>query len=210
MNERVTVMPFQGFRLGTEAGVIPAQFFTQLLPMIDDDAELRFTSYAIFLLARHPGGLRLSLFAADETLDRILAGFGGSVRAILLAETAAERGGLLLLPLDDGDSVCFLNSQAGRRARDRVVRGSGLRSRTRKPASLAPAAAYEREIGLLTPAISDALATAISRYSAEAVVAAIAVAARYNARRWSYVEAVLARNGPQEGAQLPAGLVLER
>ena len=208
-------MAFRGFEAGGAAGSIPSQFFTQLLPLIDDEAELRFTSYAIFALSRRRGGMRLSQFRADEVLDGILAGFGGALRADVLAERAAERGGLLLLALDDGDSACFLNSTAGRSARARVARSGGLdpgsaRGREGRAAVLTPAAAYEREIGRLSPSITEALAAAIEKYSEEAVVAAIAVAARYNARRWSYVHAVL-KNGPAQGrAALPEGLVLER
>jgi len=206
---------FPGFRSGDRAASLPAQFFTQALPLIDDEAELRFAAYALYVLARPRAvrqGLRLSELAADRTLDRILARFGGSISASRLAETAAARGILVLLYLSDGDAVCFPNSAAGRRARDRVAGGAGRSSRSPAPGTAeqpTPAAVYEREIGLLTPAIAEALAAAVERFSAEAVVSAIHAAARYNARRWSYVLAVL-EGGPRERArpQLPEGIIV--
>lgn len=53
--------------------------------------------------------------------------------------------------------------------------------------------AYEKEIGSLTPSISDILADALEDYPAEWIVSAFEEAARNNKRSWSYAEAILKR-----------------
>lgn len=52
---------------------------------------------------------------------------------------------------------------------------------------------YEREIGTLTPRISDELSEAEKEYSQEWIEAAIDEAARNNKRSWSYAHAILKR-----------------
>ena len=52
---------------------------------------------------------------------------------------------------------------------------------------------YENEIGLLTPMIADALKDAEQHYPPDWITAALQQAARNNARRWSYAEAILKR-----------------
>lgn len=52
---------------------------------------------------------------------------------------------------------------------------------------------YEKEIGLLTPMIADALMDAEKTYPAEWLPVAIRQAVAQNVRRWSYVEGILKR-----------------
>jgi DnaD/phage-associated family protein len=52
---------------------------------------------------------------------------------------------------------------------------------------------YEREIGMLTPKISDELKCAEKDYNPEWIKAAIAEAARNNKRSWAYAHAILKR-----------------
>lgn len=52
--------------------------------------------------------------------------------------------------------------------------------------------AYENEIGQMTKVISDNIASAIDEFGPQKVIDAIEIAARNNARRWSYVDGVLA------------------
>src|SRR5690606_41860858 len=56
-----------------------------------------------------------------------------------------------------------------------------------------PAAVYEQEIGLITPAVASALAEAEAKYPADWIVAALRLAAERNARSWRYAEAILRR-----------------
>src|SRR3972149_1312115 len=47
--------PFTGFPAGARATVVPSLFFSELLPQIDDEAELRVTLYAFYALGRRKG-----------------------------------------------------------------------------------------------------------------------------------------------------------
>ncbi|MYA19984.1 MAG: DnaD domain protein [Chloroflexi bacterium] len=198
--------PFRGFVTRGTATTLPAQFFTELLPLIDDEAELRVTLYALYAIGRRRGALRavrLSQLASEEPLRRALTGCGGDAALEPALLRAVERGSLLTLALEDGDTLCFANTDAGRRNRDRLrsgalrpppgVRIAAPREQPRAGEADAPARVYEQEIGALTPAITDALDAAAERWPADWIVRALRLAARHNVRRWAYAESVLRR-----------------
>lgn len=191
---------FEGFRAGQRATAIPVQFFTEVLPGIEDPTELRVTLYALYAIPR-PGRLatlRVSALAAEAPLARVLG--EGALEATRAAVTAASaRGVLLLLPLEDGDALVLVNNDGGRRLRDRIASGAegvpGTRVAPRPVVveSSGPAAVYEQEIGLLTPSVGAALAEAEQTYPAGWIADALREAARQNKRSWSYAEAILRR-----------------
>ena len=208
---------FEGFVAGGAATTLPSQFFTEVLPRIDDEAELRVTLYALYAIGRQRGPLRAvraSQIATEEPLRRALADCGGHDAVAGAIERASARGSLLTLALDDGDTLCFVHSEAGRRSLDRVRSGAtplpdGARPRVRPRAPVGlevaePARVYEQEIGLLTPSTSEALGAACERYTEEWVTDALREAARNNARSWAYAEAILGRwerEGKDEGSR---------
>src|SRR5207244_13645520 len=55
---RVTTASFDGFVAGGAAVPVPAQFFVEVLPEIEDAAELHVTLYALYAIARRRGPLR--------------------------------------------------------------------------------------------------------------------------------------------------------
>ncbi|MCY4616666.1 MAG: DnaD domain protein [Chloroflexi bacterium] len=209
--------PFEGFVAGGAATTLPSQFFTEVLPRIDDEAELRVTLYTLYAIGRRRGPLRAvraSQLATEEPLRRALAGCGGHDALGPGIERASARGSLLTLALDDGDTLCFVNDESGRRSLDRVRSGAtplpdGARPRARPGAPVGlevsgPAQVYEQEIGLLTPSTSEALGKACERYTEEWVTDALREAARNNARSWAYAEAILRRwerEGKDEGSR---------
>lgn len=209
---------FAGFRAGGRATAIPSQFFTEVLPGIEDVGELRVTLYALYAITR-PGGppvMRASAIAAEEPIARAFAHHGGAVAARAALDAAVARGVLRSLALEDGDAVLVVNTEAGRRLLQRIASGAepapggGVVVRRAEPAMASrPAQAYEQEIGLLTPAVAAALAEAEARYPAGWIVDAVRLAATRNARSWRYVEAVLRRweteGRDDEGAGRPAG-----
>src|SRR4051812_12314015 len=96
---------FEGFRAGGLASTLPAQFFTEVLPGIEDADELRVTAYALYAIARKaPLMLRASAMAAEEPLARCYEHRGAPriVRGAL--DAAVARGVLVALDLDDGDA----------------------------------------------------------------------------------------------------------
>lgn len=198
--------PFEGFVPGP-AVTLPAQLFTEVLPDVEDVDELRVALYALFAIQRGHGRLRAvraSELLREPPLARAFEGRGGTPALLAALDRAVARG--LLVATDLGASaherVYAANSEAGRRALVSLeaLDSAGSAGRVaRVPAWVtaaprgAPEAAYEREIGALTPAIADALAAARERYSDEWIIEAIEVAARRNARSWRYAEAVLRR-----------------
>ncbi len=210
-------LPFEGFVAGGAATTLPSQFFTELLPRIDNEAELRVTLYALYAIARQRGPLRAvraSQLATEEPLRRALAGCGGHDALAAAIERASARGSLLALALDDGDTLCFANDESGRRSLDRVrsgatplPEGARLTAPREEHAGVGlaePARVYEQEIGLLTPSTSEALGQACERYTEEWVTDALREAARNNARSWAYAEAILRRwehEGKDEGSR---------
>ena len=192
---------FEGFLTGGAATTLPAQFFVELLPAIDDEAELRVTLYALYAIARRRGELRAvraAELAAEAPLLRALERLGGSPALASALARAAERGTLLACPLDDGDTLYFVNSEGGRRNLLRVQSGAlappgAAPAAAPSPRPERPAQVYEREIGTLTPAVAEALAEAVERYPEQWIVDALREAARSNARSWRYAEAILRR-----------------
>ena len=208
---------FEGFVAGGETVRIPAQFFVELLPALEDGVELRVTLYALYAVGRRAWTrpVRGSELAAAAPLARALAAAGGREAVAPALERAVARGSLLACPLDDGDTAYLANNEAGRRAMQRVrsgaaqVPGAGVApSGTARQASTA-AQVYEQEIGLVTPSVAEALAAASERYPEDWVVAALRAAVRHNARSWAYAEAILRRwerDGPDlEGADARDG-----
>ncbi|MEZ4553396.1 MAG: DnaD domain protein [Dehalococcoidia bacterium] len=193
---------FEGFVAGGAATTLPSQFFVELLPVIEDAAELRATLYALYAIGRKRGPLRAvraSELAAETPLARAFEGCGGpgAVRAAL--DAAVARGTLVACPLADGDALYFMNNDAGRRALLRVQAGAleapAIVARTAPPAArpARPAEVYEQEIGVLSPAVADAIADAAVRWPEQWLIDAIRLAALRNARSWNYVRAVLER-----------------
>lgn len=195
--------PFEGFRTGTRPITLPAELFAELLPTIDDEAELRVTLHALFAIGVTRGPLRAirqSELAGDSALLRGLAHCGGRDALPSALATAVARGSLLDCPLEDGDVLYCVNNEGGRRLRTRVLSGTLPLPDGRKPRTdvepverTAPAAVYEQEIGSLTPAVASLLAEAESRYPTEWIIEALRLAATNNARSWRYAEAILRR-----------------
>ena len=193
---------FEGFRAGARASTLPAQFFTEVLPGIDDADELRVTVYALYAIAR-PGNTLLALrgraIAAEQPLARWYATRGGEAAVRRALDAAAARGVLLALPLEDGDALYFVHNDGGRRLRDRVASGAQALPHVRvvphEPTPLAsrPAAAYEQEFGMIGPSVEAGLAEAEAKYPAEWIVDAIREAALSRARSWKYIAAILER-----------------
>ena len=195
--------PFEGFRTGTRPITLPADLFAELVPAIDDEAELRVTLHVLYAIGSLRSALRAmrrSQLASDVALLRGLAHCGGVEALPAALEAAVARGSLLDCPLEDGDVLYFVHNEGGRRQRERVLSGAQPLPRGR-PARIeavpvdrgVPATVYEQEIGTLTPAVASQLAEAEAHYPADWVVEALRLAATNNARSWRYAEAILRR-----------------
>jgi DnaD/phage-associated family protein len=186
---------------------LPEQFFRDLLPSIDDLAELKVTLYIFWRLNRMEGAfryLRHEDFLSDqEFLEGLDPEAEDPVQALEAAlRRCVARGTLLEATLAvEGrkEGFYFMNTARGRAAVEAISRGewrpSGDASR---PVELVPEAPnvyrlYEENIGPLTPLIAEYLRDAEESYPADWIEDAVRIAVENNARRWSYVAAILER-----------------
>jgi DNA replication protein len=215
---------FSGFPDGKNPSVsLPEQFFTTLLPEIEDYAELKVTLHLFWLLAQKRGTPRCASereLAADPTLRRSLRRKGDPrppeerVRAGL--ELALARGTLLRVRLRLDEEIIswyFFNTEPSRQAVAQLEQGELPATRLLKlegPTGEAGAALaaemiaveidkpniftlYEQNIGLLIPMISEELRDAAGQYPEEWIEEAFREAVQQNKRNWRYIRAILQR-----------------
>jgi DNA replication protein len=187
---------FSGFSPGKVHSVsIPESAFTELIPIIDDLAELKLTLHVLWRLGRQRGKVRY-LRRADLISDHVLlSGLANdSFEAFHAAlERAVERGTLLRTETTIGETseeIYFANTPKGRAAVEAIARGEW-------PGDLESAARlniftlYEQNIGMLTPLIADELREAEQTYPADWIEDAFREAVSQNVYKWSYVRAIL-------------------
>jgi DnaD/phage-associated family protein len=198
---------FSGFPAGQLAYTpLPDLFFSELLPVIDDLAELKLTLHVFWLLSRRkkgPSYVTLRELLGDGRLLRSLQGWSSSPEQALRGslEKAVARGTLLCLTASEGDQrFYFANSAEGRRAFDQARSGE---------IELAPGIAlaepvmplerpnifvlYEQNIGLLQPMIAEELQDAERTYPQQWIEEAFHIAVENNVRNWKYVRRILER-----------------
>ena len=185
---------FSGFPSGKlDVTPLPNLFFSELLPAIDDLAELKVTLHIIWLTANSKlSFVRASDLRADSTLMQSLKSTDELGHGLTLA---VERGTLLHLPAED--ALYFLNTERGRRAFEKMEASAPSRDLSREPARAADRpnvfTLYEQNIGLLTPMIAEELKEAEELYSAAWVADAIRISVENNKRSWSYARKILQR-----------------
>jgi DNA replication protein len=197
--------PFTGFPAGkVHFTPIPATFFSELLPEIDQLGELKVTLYALWFLDRQEGTARYVSFrdfACDKRLmnglDSTLEGAAEALKNAL--ERACQRGTLLraLAKGQDGQgpeqALYFLNSPRGRAA---VLGKWTPLQAAHMEMSLGIErpnifGLYEQNFGPLTPMIAETLEHAEQEYPADWIEDALQIAVENNVRRWRYVDAIL-------------------
>ncbi len=181
---------------------LPNLFFSELLPAIEDVAEIKVTLHIFWLLANSKAAyVRASELAADPTLIQSLAVIEREPAKALTGALAlaVERGTLLhFAPRDQDDDLYFLNTERGRRAYEKIEMTELPRETlTREPAAATQRpnifTLYEQNIGLLTPMIAEELKEAELQYSAEWLADAFKLAVENNKRSWSYARKILER-----------------
>jgi DNA replication protein len=199
---------FPGFPEGSKlsATAFPAQFFSELLPMIDDLAELKLTLFCFWALSQKEGRFRY-LCEADwqhPNLAESLRAVNptGDLQPMLSTalKAALKRGTLITVRVDMNavqETLYFVNTALGRAAVAQIKAGAW------QPGSVAPVeilperpniyALYEANIGILTPHIADALKDAEQDYPLAWIEEAIRAAAELNKHSWRYIDSILKR-----------------
>jgi len=185
---------------------IPNLFFSELLPAIDDLAELKVTLYLFWRLSQKKRDFYVSFseLSGDELLLESLRGRGRDpVEALREGlERAVARGTFLHLQAqgEDGrEDYYFLNSEKGRLTAEKARRGEvPLRGCPEGKVTLALErpnifVLYEQNIGLISPLIAEELLEAEKTYPPEWIEEAFKIAVEQNVRRWGYVRRILER-----------------
>jgi DnaD/phage-associated family protein len=197
---------FSGFSKGDGAQMttIPSEFFSKLLPIIDNLYELKVTLFAIWFLEQQEGKIKFMRYENFVSDKQFLAGIGKNhEQAIenlrLGLELAIERNSLLAVSAEKQkyeEAVFFINTPRGRAAHKALIEGAWNVEERPIPAQqiIRPNIfkLYEANIGPLTPMISEILQEAEESYPMAWIEQAIRIAVENNVRRWRYVEAILA------------------
>ena len=198
---------FQGFpSKSSRQTPIPNLFFTAVLPLIDDLAELKVTLHLLWRLSwkkGYPRFVTLKELSGDLDLMSGLAldGKDPSQELALGLQRVIARETFLHLGLERASStehLYFLNTDADRRAIARVQSGEvDLGALPRVEAVPEPPehrnifGLYEENIGVLSPLIAEELKEAEELYPFPWIVEAFKEAARLNRRRWRYIQRIL-------------------
>ena len=206
---------FAGFPDGKNSFTyVPDRFFTELMPIIDAENELRVTIYTFFALSRKEGKiryLRLVDYLTDRTFMQSLAEKPSEAADLLIGgiERATARGTLLNVTVGTSDGnidLFFMNTEKGRAAVDGISRGEWrpdleaseiINILVERPNIFV---LYEQNIGQLTPMITDELRDAEKSWPAAWIEEAIQLAVTNNVRKWRYIVGILKR-WQQEGKQ---------
>jgi len=194
---------FSGFPSGKVRIVgVPRLVFTELVPLIDDLAELKLTLHVLWRLREQRGRIRYLRFddlASDEILLSSLdcpkdeSTPIETLRAAL--DQAVRRGTLLRAEAPrraETETLYFVNTAKGRAAAEAVSRGE---SPNEVVAQERPNifTLYEQNIGALSPLISEELQEAEQAYPASWIEEAFREAVKLNKRSWKYIHAILQR-----------------
>ncbi|MPM41367.1 hypothetical protein SDC9_88022 [bioreactor metagenome] len=194
--------PFKGFADGKTARVgIPAAFFSEVLPGIEDATELKLTLWVLRMLDAQDGPVQFVRWTDVLESKEVQTAYGPDSEAALqkleAALSAALQRGIFLAATDKQEKILFLNSPRGRAAVSALQKGSWQPGRDLYSA---PAASsdqpnifelYQANIGPLTPILAQTLEEAEKDYSAEWIEEALKLAVKKNVRNWNYVEAIL-------------------
>ncbi|MER2598181.1 MAG: DnaD domain protein [Caldilineales bacterium] len=200
---------FSGFPAGKQPLVkVPHAFWTELLPAINDLAELKVTLHCLWLLTQKQGELRYTRLAEIAADDRFMAGLASKPEEALTVlrhglELAESRGTLLKVQVRENgreDHWYFLNSELGRAAVMRIRRGelTGLADLLPEDISLQTQRPhifllYEQNIGLIQPMLAEELRDAERTYPQNWLEEAFRIAVELNVRNWKYVRTILER-----------------
>lgn len=199
---------FSGFPDGkVRLTQVPNLFFSDLLPIIDNMAELKVTLYAFWALGQKEGQvryLRLTDFLNDTEFVKGLAPTINLASELLIdgVERAVARGTFLHISVESADGkmdLYFLNTEKGRAAVEGITKGEWRPNPDDdEPISLLVErpnifVLYEQNIGPLTPLIADELRDAEQNYPMRWIEQAIDLAVQNNIRKWRYILSILER-----------------
>jgi len=198
---------FSGFPPKSKFTPIPNIFFSEVLPQIDDLAELKVTLHIIWALYQKRGYPRYVSYGellSDPTLINGLKTEGSPPELLRRSlDQAVSRSTLLHLTLErngEAQDLYFVNTDADRQAVERIKNGELKLGALVKaePYQISPEqpnifTLYEKNIGMLTPIIAEELKEAEKLYPASWIQDAFKEAVDLNKRSWRYISRILER-----------------
>lgn len=199
---------FPGFPSGKlRLTQVPNLFFSDLLPIVDNLAELKVILYAFWALGQKEGQIRYLRFADFLNDVEFMKGLGPTANLAADAlgdglERAVARGVFLHVNVGGADGeidLYFLNTEKGRSAVDGITHGEWRPNPDEdEPITLLVErpnifVLYEQNIGPLTPILADELRDAEKTYPPTWIAEAIELAVENNVRKWRYILAILER-----------------
>ena len=198
---------FGGFPGKAKFTPVPNLFFTEVLPQIDDIAELKITLHIFWALYQkqdYPRFVTYNELAASPVLARSLWKEAPPDELLQKAlDKAIGRCTLLHLSMEHNnitEAVYFLNTEESRRAIEKIERGElklegFARSKPQATSQVQPNifTLYEQNIGLLSPIIAEELAEAEKTYPQPWIHDAFREAVELNKRNWRYISRILER-----------------
>jgi DnaD/phage-associated family protein len=201
--------PFGGFPPGKSNWTnVPSSFFSELLPLVDDLAELKVLLFFFWALPQLEGEfryLRKRNFRNDEALMQGLAATDPDSDPETILEAALDRAvhrkALLRADLSlprHTETLYFLNTERGRTAIEQIKAGHWKPGDSDNPIEILPEQPniyklYEENIGALTPLVADELKDMESEFPVVWIKDAMRTAIQNEARNLRYVRAVLER-----------------
>lgn len=200
---------FDGFKAGKTRHIrLPAQFFEELVPMIDDAAELKVILFCFWALHQKEGDFRYLRRGDFVNSDPLMEGLAASepdadpeIVLDLALTRAVEREALLCAEVkvnSHSERLYFLNTELGRKAVSNVNSGAWKPGDADNPVEILPERPniyqlYEDNIGMVSPMLREMLKSAEDDYPAGWIEDAFQLAIAQNVRRWAYIQAILER-----------------
>jgi DnaD/phage-associated family protein len=182
-----------GFSTETEFTSLPNIFFTQLMPKIQDIAELKVTLYIFYLLNRKREYPRFITYRELLSRSTLMAGMEeGTLHHAL--NLAVGHGVILRATLDiDGKSeeAYFVNAESNREVMDNIKEGKFSTSKVMPQENIFTL--YEQNVGMITPMIAEELKEAEKLYPEQWIKQAFREAVVMNKRNWRYIARILER-----------------
>ncbi len=201
---------FTGFPAGpVRFTSVPDLFWADLLPQIDDLAELKVTLHCLWRLYRKEGALRYVSHAElleDHLLREGLRTPGVPYERVLADAIARAVTRCSLLRVEvrlngDNEVWLFINTARARWMVERLQSGELLPESMARPLEPVPLpqdrptvfTLYEQNVGLLQPIIAEELREAATTFPSDWIDDAFRLAAERNIRNWRYIRSILER-----------------
>jgi DNA replication protein len=198
---------FRGFPTKTKYTPIPNVFFSAVLPEVDDLAELKVTLHIMWAVYQKRGYPRFvsyrELLSSHVLMNGIVNNGSPSQLLQRSLSLALSRGTLLNVTVEhdgEADDLYFVNTDADRRAVDRIKSGELKLGELVVKESYEAAreqpnifTLYEQNIGMLSPIVAEELGEAERTYPASWIQDAFREAVDLNKRNWRYISRILER-----------------